>query len=157
MAPDLQYTVGQFTPDELRLRAENDPSVIVMQHAWDRTYEPYEAERVAHLVNMLADITRGAATEEEARALATENDELRVFGERYGLLYRKMTTPAFVADPRAVQAVLSLVDLRQRVERGQLSARSGEEHAAGIAIRKALLDAQPSTARTGDGTTVEEL
>lgn len=139
--PDgMEYSMGQFTPAQLRTMAENDPRVTVMEHTWDRSYEPYAASRVEAIVSRLKSITMASSSAEAARKEANEDEELCTFGQRYKLLFEKMTTPEFVADPRAIQAVLSLIDIRQRVESGRLSARTAEEHAAGIAIRKALED-----------------
>ena len=139
--PDgMEYSMGQFTPAQLRAMAEDDPRVTVMEHTWDRNYEPYVASRVEAIVTRLKSITITCSSAEAARAEANKDEELCDFGQRYKLLFEKMTTPEFVADPRAIQAVLSLIDIRQRVETGRLSARTAEEHAAGIAIRKALKD-----------------
>jgi len=139
---DVEYEIKSFTPAQMARMARERKDVIVMENTYDRTYAPLPSADVGARVRALIELTRAASSADDARARARANPALKAFGDDYRVLFDKLTTPEFVADPVAVRAVERLVQTRAQVERGELSAREAEETAASVAIRAAIEETQ---------------
>lgn len=139
---NMDYEIKSFTPAEMARMARERKDVIVMENTYDRTYAPLPSTDVGTRVRALIEITRSSKDADDARRRARDDPELKAFGDDYRVLFDKLTTPEFVADPVAVRAVERLVQTRAQVERGELSAREAEETAASVAVRAAIEETQ---------------
>lgn len=137
----MQYNLHKLTADDMARLAQRD-DVTVMTEVHDRVYDPWPLARVSACVHRLIAFTAAASPDEtvdaiRARAIA-DDEEFGEFSRTHQLWFERMTTPTFVADPRAIVATKALLATRARMEEGHITEQQAREHAAGVALRHAV-------------------
>ena len=67
------------------------------------------------------------------------------FALTHRVFFEKLTTPEFVSDPRALQAVRTLIATKKRVDRGEITDTEAKHFAAGVALQQATHSSTNST------------
>jgi hypothetical protein len=131
--------VENLTQARLEELAERDDT-IVYAPTHDTLFDPWPAERVRACVRQIVRVAKACATEDEARAKL--GDEMKEFAANYQVMYKRLTQPEVARNQGHVDIMLAMVDLRARVERGELNEVTAQKMASEEAMIRLLAQAR---------------
>ena len=140
-------TTPTTTPDALRDKA-NQPNTTVYETTYTSTHTPWTSATLRPLLERLATRVTAFAPDVDdfvVRKTCLDDPEVCRFQKAHPKLYWMVTDRAVICKPENRQAISALVELRAKVERGEL--RDGEEAnaAATQAVLAALNQGTPGT------------
>lgn len=148
-------TYANLTQQHLERLAER-PDVVVYHPTHDVVFVPWESSRVRRCAMHLVRIARRCATEDEARervrgaAMAAnapaEAVDATDFEANYQMMFRRLTQPEVARQETAVAIVLNMIEMRGRVERGELT-----EEEAQSTVGQQTLNTLVAAAHTPEG------
>ena len=130
-----------FTTEQLQELAAQ-PGVTVLNPTHDLEYQPWVSSKVEVCISKLAVITLETNDIQEARRRALEDDELVEFSLTYEHFFKMMTTPSFVKDERARNAISHLIETKRDIEAGVVSATRAGEEVVKMALQSVIGDTQ---------------
>lgn len=118
------------------------PDTVVYEPTYDTVFEPWDAARVRRCVRrMVASSRRHGTTADAQRALA-DDAEVCEFQGKYQTMYAKLTDPAFVRNEHHVGAMLSMIDIREQFERGEVDERRAHQLSGEAVLGRLLVHAR---------------
>ena len=132
--------VENLTQARLEELAERDDT-IVYAPTHDTLFDPWPAERVRACVRQIVRVAKACATADEARA-KLDDDEMKDFAANYQVMYKRLTQPEIAQNQGHVDIMLAMVDLRARVERGELNEVTAQKMASEEAMIRLLAQAR---------------
>lgn len=110
------------------------PNVTVMKPQYDVTFDPWPDDRLQDCIKRLTRITRSSKDESDARETASKDPDLMQFAQVYQTFFKKLTSPEFVNDRRAMEAMMALVALRRRANTHEISENEANAQAVGVVM-----------------------
>lgn len=139
-------TIANLTPENLARLAERDDTVVY-QPTHDTIFEPWPATRVRRCATFIVSVARGCATEEDARnRLRAVGGDMTEFEAKYQLMFQRLTEPDIARNKGHVEIILSMIDLRDRMDRGTLSEEGAQRLVSEQALAGLLAQAHAQSA-----------
>lgn len=149
--PSLRSSrLANLTPENLARLAERDDTVVY-QPTHDTIFEPWPAQKVRRVVELVVGVSRTCATEEEARAkLRALGGDVSDFESKYQLMFQRLTQPEVSRNRGHVDIVLQMIALRDQVDQGGLSDQEAQRCVSEQALAGLLAQAQRNGPQTHD-------
>ena len=128
-----------LTPEALEKIAERNDT-IVMKEEYDH-FEAWEVSKVRACVMKLRNIAVRAESEREAREQALKDPVLAEFSKHYRTIFKRMTQPEVARKEENVQTILHFMELKERMDRGELTEMQAKSLASDFAISSLLAQA----------------
>lgn len=130
-----------LTPERIAELSQRD-DCVVYQPTHDVLFDPWPSQRVRACVRRIVKTSRRSASAEEARASLDVDAEVAEFKDKYQLMYTRLTQPEIARNEAHVETFLAMVDLRARVERGEMSESHAQQAASEEAMTRLLAQAR---------------
>lgn len=133
--------VENLTQERLEELAEREDTIV---YAPEHThlFDAWPAEKVRACVRKIVKVAKNCATAEEACTKLSTDEELRGFAENYQKMWSTLTQPQVAQNQGHVDIMLAMVDLRARVEAGELNDTTAQKMAAEEAMIRLLAQAR---------------
>jgi hypothetical protein len=138
---------------DLRQRALDDPSAMVMQPTYDHVFQPWSTGRLLDCIRRLRRLARADGTEAEsaiAAALAASG-ELRDFARLHPKLCTHVCTPAVARDDELMQVVFKMIDVQAMMTRGDMTDATARAVVSDTALQAVMAKSERAGGTTGEG------
>ena len=125
--------VEPLTRDRLQALSQEEHTEVY-EYVYDKTFEPFPADRVRGCVRQVSEIARNAASKDDARAAALSHPHLAEFSQCYQTMFDRLCDPSIASNPSHVQTVYAMIDVHDRMVRGTLSEDAARGEASSIAL-----------------------
>lgn len=128
-----------LSQEELRRRAENDPSAVVMEPTYDNVFEPWPRAKIEACMVQVRALVKTRPTEVATRVEADET--LREFARLHPRLYTLVSDAVYDHTP----VIRHLLDTREQLASGHITQAQACTAVSDRALEAAMAKSPPGT------------
>lgn len=135
----MNRRVESLTRQDLE-RLSQQPNTVVYEPTHSMQFDPWPADKVERFVQKIVSHTRHSETDDKAKIQKelTNDTDMCEFAARYKTFFEKLTDKAFCSDEKHVEMVLSMLDIRRKVEQNGLSEQDAKVQCADAALKSLI-------------------
>ena len=134
----MKTSMNFMTERDVEKMAGSDPQKTVMKAVYDHIFQPWPMDVVYRCVDRIKTCTLELRDKERVEEKIRADDELSRFVHDHKTLGSKLTDIAFCKDERAIHALLSILDIRNKMVQGKMTESDARSGVSEVALRAAM-------------------
>lgn len=116
----MEHSSGLYNKEHLE-KLSQDPKNRVLIPTHDIEFKPWPAMKVRECIDKILNISYTSDDSRTIRSKCMMDNELVEFASKHNSMYDKLTDPKYFRDDRFLNGIMTLVELRSQVEKGELA------------------------------------
>ena len=130
----MKKTVGCFTEEKLQ-ELSNQPNTVVYQPTHDVLFEPWPAQKVSIIMDLIVEITKKNNNKEDIEQECQRIPDIRDFSQKYKVMYEKLIDSQFVQDTENLRVIKQLIMMKAAVDKNLTTSEAAQAQASDIALK----------------------